>query len=287
MTTATKINLSNTSSLSEALETFNFEAVPVGLLRADGKDVASHKAIVRSDNGLQLGIVGKDYSIIQMFEASAMIKTICEATPEAKLNRAVIFDGGRRCHLTASIGEFPVIGGKLVKDSVRKLISVVNSFDGSSGYSVIFETERVVCSNGMRRKVKDSQISLRHSGDVEYKMVQAMRIMNLAQKHFDDFAITCNTLANQIMDKKLVDGLIAAVVGELESTRSKNVASEIENLLSGGIETFGQTRYDALNAVTEYYDHHAGKDEEKRLASSMIGNGMNKKITALEYLIHA
>jgi phage/plasmid-like protein (TIGR03299 family) len=285
MTTATKTDLSNTSSLSEALEKFNFEAILMGLLRADGTDVSSHKCVVRADNGLELGIVGANYSIIQQFEASAMIQTLVGNIPEARMHSAIMFDGGRRCHLTASIGEFEVEGGRLKKDSIRKLISIVNSFDGSSGYSVIFETERVVCSNGMRRKAKDSQVSLRHSGNVE--MHEAMRIMGLAKTHFEEFQIMCNKLASQIMDKKLVDGLIKEVVGNLESTRSQNVAADIEKLLSGGIETSGQTKWDAYNAVTEYYDHYAGKDKEKRLASSLIGNGLNKKVKALEYLLKA
>jgi phage/plasmid-like protein (TIGR03299 family) len=287
MTTATRINLSNTSSLSEALEQFNFEAVPMALLRADGKSVDSHKAIIRGDTGIQLGIVGIDYSIIQMLEASAMIRTIVSSTEGAKLHSATIFDDGRRCHITASIGEFAISGGRLVRDSIRKLISVVNSFDGSSHYSVLFEEERVVCSNGMKRRSKESEIKLRHSGDVDSKLLEALRIMGLAQKHFAEFEAMCNKLAQQILDKKTVDGLIKAVVGDLESTRSQNIAGEIEALLNGGVETYGQTRWDALNAVTEYYDHHAGKDADKRLASSMIGNGSHKKIAALEYLLSA
>ena len=287
MTVATRINLAKAGSLTEALEQFKFEAAPIGLLRADGQDVSSHKAIIRTDNNLQLGIVGKDYSVIQMFEASAMIKTIASSIEGTRLHSATMFDGGRRCHLTASIGEFLVSGGKLVKDSVRKLISVVNSFDGSSNYSVIFETERVICSNGMKRRSKESEIKLRHSGDTESKLHEALKIMGLAQTHFAEFETICNKLANQILDKKTVDGLIAAVVGDLESTRSKNVAAEIEELIGGGIETFGQTRWDALNAVTEYYDHNAGKDEEKRLASSMIGSGAQKKVAAMEYLLSA
>lgn len=287
MTIATKVDLSKTTSLSEALEQFNYEVVPMALIRADGKDITTHKATVRNDNGLQLGIVGKDYSIIQMTEVSAMMKTLCETNPDARLYRAVMFDGGRRVHLTASIGEFEIENGKLKRDSVRKLISIVNSFDGSSGYSVIFEAERVVCSNGMRRAVKESQVSLRHSGDVTIKLHQAMRIMGIAENHFNVFENNCKQLVSQIIDKKLVDGLINAVVGDLDSTRAKNVANEIEDLIGHGIETNGLNKWDAYNAITQYYDHHAGKDDEKRLASSLIGNGLNKKITALNYLLTA
>lgn len=287
MTIATRIDLSKTKSVSEALEQFNFEVSPMPLLRADGKDVTTHKATIRQDNGLQLGIVGEGYSIIQQVEAIAMLKTIVSSTDGARLRSATMFDGGRRVHLTASIGEFAVQGGKLVKDSVRKLISIINSFDGSSNYAVLFETERVVCSNGMRRKSKDSCINLRHSGDTDAKMHEALRIMGMAQKHFLVFEQNINQLAQQILDKKTVDGLIKAVVGELDSTRAKNIAGEIEALIGQGIETNGMTRWDALNAVTEYYDHKSGKDEEKRLASSIIGNGANKKMLALDYLLTA
>ena len=256
------------------------------LIRADGKSVETHKATVRVDNGLQLGIVGVGYSIIQMVDVSAMIRTLVSNVEGARLKHATIFDGGRRCHLTAKVGEF-TINGKFGIDVVEKLISIVNSFDGSSHYSVIFEENRKVCSNGMRRNVKTSSINLRHTGDTDSKLHEAFRIMGKAESHFAEFEQMCNQLANQIIDRKLVDGLIATVVGDLESTKAQNIAAEIENLIGNGIDTHGTTRWDALNAVTEYYDHKSVKDDEKRLASSLIGNGMNKKIKAMDYLLHA
>lgn len=286
---AIKIDLKDTTSVSEAMEKAGllFEATPIGLVRADGRDVISHKAVVRSDNGMQLGIVGKNYSIIQNSEHAAMISAIVSKHEGARLDSAILYDGGRRVRITATLGEFTIENGKLKKDSIRKLITVENSFDGSSGFPAIMSLERVVCSNGMTRKTKESFIKIQHSGNTESKMLEAMRIMGLAEKHFTEFQIICQTLATQIIDKKLVDDFLNNLLGDLESTRSKNVASEIEALIGNGIETYGQTRFDLLNATTEYYDHHNGSDDAKRLASATIGNGANKKATALEYLIHA
>lgn len=286
MTTATRTNLSDTKNVSEALEQFNYEVAPMELIRADGKSVVTHKATVRMDTSAQMGIVGIGYGIIQMAEATDMIKSICQGISGSRLKSATIFDGGRRCHLTAKIGEFQ-INGKFGIDTVEKLITVVNSFDGSTNYSVIFEEMRKVCANGMRRAVKTSSVNLRHSGDVESKLQQSLVIMGKAESHFKEIEMVCNSLANKLIDRRMVEGLIAEVVGDLESTRAKNIAQEIEHLIGNGIDTHATTAWDALNAVTEYYDHHAGKDEEKRLASSLIGSGANKKASALEYLISA
>ena len=286
MTVATRTNLEDVNSLTDALDKFNYEVQPMQLIRADGKSVETHKATVRVDNGLQLGIVGTGYSIVQMSDAVGMLKTIVSSTQGARLKSATIFDGGRLCRLSALVGEFD-INGKFGRDTVQKIVTVGNSFDGSSYYEILFEENRKVCSNGMRRNVKTSSVKLRHTGDTDAKQHEALRIMGMAEKHFAEFEQMCNQLANQIIDRKLVDGLIATVVGDLESTKAQNIAAEIENLIGNGIDTHGTTRWDALNAVTEYYDHKSVKDDEKRLASSLIGNGMNKKIKAMEYLLHA
>ena len=281
MSTATKINLRDVKSVSEAMEVSGlvYAAEPMEILLANGKSVDTHKAVVRSDNGAQLGIVGKDYSIVQSIHAFALGDFFKE-TKGAEFDSVVIIDGGRKVHLSMVVGEFEVKKG----DPMREKITMINSFDGSSAQSTIFEVERLICLNGLRGWRKDSQISVRHSGDVESKLKAAYMISDYASEHFERFTITCKELTNKIADKKMVDAFIEEMVGDLKSTRSQNQAASITNLFNHGKGNNGESAWDLYNGYTEYMDHFNGSDDSKRLASVVSGAGSMKKMSAFEFL---
>lgn len=281
MTTATKIDLTGIETVAETFEKAGlaWTAEPMQLIRADGRDVTTHKAIIRNDTGNQIGLVGKDYSIVQNQQAFS-IMDILSQQHGAKFNSAIIYDGGRRVHLTANVGGITFKRGD---EGVRK-ISIENSFDGSSGFTTFFWAERLVCKNGMRRVVKEAQMKMRHSGDVEAKMEDALKIMAISQEYFERFEIVCQKLTQKIADKLMVESFLKAVVGEQESKRQQNIAKEIENLFQYGKGNSGETAFDLYNGVTEYVDHFRGKDDSSRLANSMIGSGAAMKTNAFEFL---
>jgi len=281
MSTATKISLKDCQSVSEAMEkaTMDFIAEPMELLRADGKMVTSHKAIVRSDTKMQIGLVGKDYSIVQN-PMSFAVADYLKSERGAKFDNALIVDGGRRVQISMILGEFEVKKG----DPLRERITLVNSFDGSTGALSIYDMERLICTNGLRAWKKASQISVRHSGDVESKIKEANIIADNAVRHFARFEEVCKDLTNKIADKAMVDSFIAEMVGDLKSTRSQNMAGEILNLFDHGKGNNGKTAWDLYNGFTEYTDHFRGSDSAKRLASANVGSGLNQKISAFEFL---
>ena len=57
------------------------------------------------------------------------------------------------------------------------------------------------------------------------------------------------------------------------STKMKNNMDKVSSLFYGGTATFGETRWDMLNAVTEYTDHWRGSNNEKRLDAAWFGSG--------------
>ena len=53
-----------------------------------------------------------------------------------------------------------------------------------------------------------------------------------------------------------------------------------------GIELVGNTKWGMLNAVTEYFDHHApSRTTDSRLDSTWFGNGERVKNQAVELLL--
>ena len=77
------------------------------------------------------------------------------------------------------------------------------------------------------------------------------------------------------------------------SDRSKTIeTTKVDNLLNFYVEGMGnegKTRYDMLNAVTEYLDHRTTRDPNKnasnRLISNFTGQAANMKRLAVKELL--
>ena len=94
------------------------------------------------------------------------------------------------------------------------------------------------------------------------------------------------TLANQSLSKEEITQFSAGISGLKElSTKSLNVANRIDELANTGKGNKGETRFDALNGVTEYYTHETNKDASKAFISSEFGTGSQAKSKALEILM--
>ncbi len=73
--------------------------------------------------------------------------------------------------------------------------------------------------------------------------------------------------------------------------RTEKARVEIHDLYRRGLANRGRTKWDALNAVTEYVDHHRtygktqqGTREETRFASTLFGSGADIKARAVDLL---
>ncbi len=82
------------------------------------------------------------------------------------------------------------------------------------------------------------------------------------------------------------------VRGEELSARTENMRGDIVAGFSRGTGNQGQTRWDALNAVTEFVDWQSTfretefSREENRFESVMHGNGAGLRARALELLLN-
>ena len=288
MSTAQTIDISQAKSISEAMEMseLNWSAAPVELVTSNGLDVYSHKAVIREDNNRILGIVGSSYKIVQNNYAFSYLDAILDAYPNTSLSTATLIDGGRQVILKAIID-----GGMIIRqnpdgsdDEIVKEISLFNGFDGSVSLMQLFTVSRLVCTNGMRADIKEATVKLRHSVNVETKANQALLTMGKSIKFFEKFERNLKELAQKDADKKMVDEFLKEMFGDSESTRTKNNKEAVMNAFNSGMGNGGGTAYDLYNGYLEYLDHERGNDENKRLASNLIGGGAWNKEKALKVI---
>ena len=183
-----------------------------------------------------------------------------------------------------------------------------------AGSNVLCPTDvNVVCANTERMAVNGSPLvqRIRHSGDLNAKYEDARKVLDETYSASRIASDENQALAESSMD---LEGFIGfstqtflkvdtsedvALWFEKASDRSKvmlrNKVTKTADLFMSGIGNEGVSKYDALQAFTEYFDHfdigdvrskaQAGKKAAKALASSMDGNGAETKSRVRQRLL--
>lgn len=261
-----------------------------------GTPIPQRKAVVRSDSGNILGIVGNSYVPVQNYQAFGFLD-------------AVVADGSLRYHTAGALGEgervwmlakLPDdIRVKTSDDITEKYLLLSNSHDGSSSLRVHFTPIRVVCANTLAiaaRNGRGQGVSIIHKGNLAAKVQQAQEVLGLAKRFYDDVDAQINRLASHYPSLRQLEEYFRQVYPDSpdgESARTKNVRQEMLRLFEQGIghdmPEIRHTTWTALNAVTEYVDHYRstrGKTlterSSNRLESAWFGSGARLKERAWE-----
>ena len=280
-----KVAANVANSIVEVLETnnMNWIAEQHEMFTTAGTSIPNHKAIVRSDNNSVLGVVGKGYEPVQNHDAFAFMDILVQ-NHDAKYEYLYEIDGGSRLIVQAKIdSDFTVRRG----DQISSYITMINSFDGSTPFKIFYTPIRLFCTNqlgGAIAKAKNS-VSIRHTKNVAQRTEEAFEILGMANDYFVAYKEQAKKLANKSLDKGLVDKFLEEVIGTPDSTRRQNQFDEIKELIESGKGNKGESLWDAYNGVTEYVDHFRIKNDEKRLASAMVGSGAGIKEKAWQVAV--
>lgn len=250
-------------------------------------DQKEYQATVRCDTLETLGIVKGRYEIIQNQECFDFLDSLV-ADGELKYETAGALRGGKQVWMMAKYnGEIDINS-----DKHRMWLLLVTSHDGSKCLECCWVTERVVCANtlSIALKGKSNSVKIRHSAAWESKRSEAQRILGLTQDYFGEMRQALSGLNEQPMtqdDMQAFSKLLFPAKDESSvPTRTQNIRSEVSDLFSKGQGNLGQSRWDALNAVTDYVDHNSTirGENSTRLESSLFGTGAATKQKAFEYL---
>lgn len=282
MSTTVKTNIvkacGKVTDIEQALECadLNFQAEEAEIMGAtNGIFAPNHKMIYRPDTSEVLGIVGSKYHPIQNSTAMAFMDGIVKKNGFA-YTEAISRDGGAVSVITAQSDRPDVIK---VNDEVCRQIKLINGFNGKNGFSVEFSMLRLVCTNGLVRNERESIIRFKHTITVQDRMSVALKVFDDSIKFHDEFIKKSRILAEKAADKTMVEKFLSSLYGEAKQNDKKKHI--ITDLFQNGMGNNGETLWDLMNGVTEYVDHHHGKDE-KRDDFANFGSGAKIKSKAFD-----
>lgn len=272
-----KIDLSGTgkriTNVEEALEAsnLNFITEQSELMGAtNGLFAPKHKMLYRPDTNEILGVVGKDYHPIQNSTAMAFMDSIVKKNDFAYTN-AVSQDGGAVTVVTAR---------SMVNDTIRRgdevcrEIRLINGFNGKVGFSVEFSVLRLICTNGLVSAERESVMRFKHTIKVQDRMAVALKVFDQSVEFHEKFIQQSRILAEKAVDHLMVEKFLNSLYTDAKANDKKK--SMIEDLAVNGKGNTGDTLWDLYNGVTEFVDHHYGK-EESRDEYALFGAGHKLK----------
>jgi phage/plasmid-like protein (TIGR03299 family) len=305
----------------EAVELANlgWEVVPreCFIIGSDGnaKAIAGKTAIVRADNDFVLAVMSDKYKILQNRECFGFFNDII--SPEAGGEKAAVWDtagsidGGRKVFAQAKLlGKFIIGKGKRKEENERRIVGCT-AHDGSGGVVGLQTVTRVVCQNTLNASFSNcsAKFSVRHSKNALSRVQEAQRILSLAEGYTKVYQEAMNHLFDQKVDSEYVSKFMSEMFPSTEdehgdiATRVENKRNEVLSLFERGAGNYGSTRYDLLNGLTEWVDHHqngrvtatslsrstrdaAQVKAEQRFTRSLLGVGATLKEKALNFLLN-
>lgn len=220
--------------------------------------IVDQYATVRTDTMDFMGIVGKNYEILQNQEAFDFLDSM--VLNGAKFETAGSFGtNGAKNFITMSTEPM-----KILDDDFLPTMMFLNSHDGSKAIQVMYVNVRIFCSNciARARKGAENRINIRHSRSMNSKL-DAARYVLLEQTHYlEALKKEAEKLATTPFTKAAFESLARELfpVNETDSelVQIRNLA-QVEQLLKAynqdDLANFHNTAWGAIQAVADFESH--------------------------------
>lgn len=259
-------------------------------------EVQSYFANIRTDNNSILGVVGKDYHIVQNCEAFSFFDGIIGGGDGILYETAGALGNGERIFITAKLPDYIRVGNG--DDITEKYIFFTTSHDGSGSITAAFTPVCVVCQNTLNASLKNMSnvVRIKHTAGAKKRLEDAHKVMGLANQLSYELENTFNHWAKITVGDDEMKRLIQLALcpnketlTHLQKGNFDEVSKAFKNIVEDAfayammsdtqqMETTKGTLYGAYNAVTGYFHNVRNyKNNEAKLQSIVMGGTAQMK----------
>ncbi len=277
----------------------NFKADPDADIVIPEIEVPGYFATVRTDTDQVLGMVGKDYRIVQNTDAFTFFDSIVGGDG-ILYETAGALGNGERIFITAKLPDYIKVGSD---DLIEKYIFLTTSHDGSGSITAAFTPIRVVCVNTLSMALNNCSnvVKIRHTESAQERLKQAHKIMGISSTLSTQLEVIFNEWTKvKITDKqvmRLIQEAMAPSKEVLENIRrgaDDQLSTVFRNVCDNAFvyamtsptqqtETTKGTLFGAYNAITGYFQNvKQYKHKDDKLEFIMFGTGLLRSQTAFK-----
>lgn len=276
------------------------DEIPLFSKLGDGvfKEVETHKQIVRSTDGRQLGVVGSNYTPVQNKDAFKWFDPFIESG-FATIETAGSLRQGKKVWVLAKLNKKPITVAK--GDSINKYLLLSNGHDGATAVRVGFTPIRVVCNNTLSAAEADrggsKLIRISHTRRVMDSLDKIQDTINAVDAKFEATAEQYKFLVSKsdIKDEDIKSYVEVLFMSGKQKTeryemRLNKMTEDITRLFESGrgnnLKSVRGTYWALYNGVTEYLSYEAGKSADTRLHKLWFGRNFTKNSEALKIAVN-
>lgn len=233
------------------------------------------KLLYRSDNHAALSVVSNKFNVVQPGDTLDFYQHLIK-TAGFKLETAGVLFGGRKFFALARCGKNLKVMGE---DEVAPYLLLATACDGSMATCAHFTSVRVVCNNTLRMAIgaggKAAKVRVPHNAVFDPESVRDE--LGIVDDLWSGFERTITRLAKTKLSRDEAIDFIAEQL-KMEGSQYVNREEMMEDSLAlrniirlfdgdgkgASFKSSKGTAWGLLNAVTEYYDHHAGAKNTDR-----------------------
>lgn len=249
-------------------------------------------ATVRMDTKKPLGVVGKNYHVVQNVEALSFFDSAL-GEGAAAIETVGALDKGRKTFMLAKIPEMvEVVKG----DPLEQFLLFTNSHDGTSAVTCAFTPIRVVCQNTLSVALAQTKrsVKIRHTRNARDQLKIASEVLAANKNYWHRIKAALTYMAKRDVSRKDVENFVEDLFPDNSNLNTSKVkASTLVDRhrdavrrafeLSPGAEIAGATAYGLFQATTWYIDHTKENPKKtQRWETSLFGNGAKLRQRAFE-----
>ncbi len=248
--------------------------------------IPNYYATIRTDSDTVLGVVGKDYEIVQNVDAFAFFDAIVGGDG-IQYETAGALGNGERVFITAKLPGYIRVGHD---DLTEKYLFLTTSHDGYGSITAAFTPVRIVCNNTLNAALRNhtNAIKIRHTANAKERLEQAHKLMGISNNMASQMEEIFNRWTKVRISDKEVRKLIQKalipnkeVLQRLEAGHDDQCSTYYKNMCDFAyrytmenetqlVETTKGTLYGAYNGITGYYQNvRKYKDDAAKLRSLM------------------
>lgn len=250
------------------VEKWPLYARPPGPISAPGAVISDRVAVMRSDTKTWLGIMSKDYPVLQYGDAFDFMDTV-----NPTYVAAGCLKGGKQGFMVVRAPDaFNVLGGEDPHDLYFVLRT---SHDGSRAIEILLMPLRRRCMNQLTLQSFSRDVphrwSIKHTSTMAAKLAHAQSTL----KNAGAYATTYEKLAQRLVKMKLTEDVARTTLMSVLPDRPRR-SDQVDRIISAWhtAETVGfdWTGWGLVNAVSEYFDWgRTGGSPESRFIGALQG----------------
>lgn len=251
-------------------------------------EVPNYYATVRTDNENILGVVGRDYEVVQNVDAFSFFDSIVGGDG-IQYETAGALGKGERIFITAKLPDYIKVGNN---DLIEQYLFLTTSHDGFGSITAAFTPIRIVCNNTLNAALRNhtNAFKIRHTANAKERLEEAHKLMGITNQLSNQLEDIFNQWAKvKITDpeiRKLIQMALVPnkeVLQNIQAGKEDELSTCFKNITDAAfeyamtnesqqLETTKGSLFGAYNAVTGYFQNvRTYKNDEAKLKSLLFG----------------